>query len=74
METDVPEFEVPEDLRRQHAAATTPEQRVECMRVLMEEYSRWLEANPAAMDRYWRSNLRKRAIRGRPEWMPGGPE
>ena len=53
-------------IRRKFAAALTPEERVERMAALLDHYWRVLAQSPEAMDRYWRCNLKKRAVRRDP--------
>ncbi len=50
-------------LMREMARAMTPEQRIARGREMQEEAMRQLQANPEAMDRFMRRNLRQRAVR-----------
>jgi hypothetical protein len=56
-------FQARDRLRRRLAAALTPQQRIERLAVILDDCARLLAANPEAMDRFWRRNLRKRAVR-----------
>jgi hypothetical protein len=49
--------------RRRLIASLTPEQRMERMEQLQRAAFETLAQNPQAMERFWRRNLRKRAIR-----------
>jgi hypothetical protein len=57
-------------LRRRMSAALTPEQRAERMAALLDHYWQLLAQSPEAMDRYWRRNLKKRAVRRDPPTTP----
>jgi hypothetical protein len=57
-------------VRRRLAASLTPEERVERMAALLEHCAQILAQSPEAMDRYWRRNLKKRAIRHDPSATP----
>jgi hypothetical protein len=69
MDTDATDFKVPDELRAE-ARTATPERRIQIMQMLIEQHWAWLKANPEAMDRYWRRNLRKRAVRAYPDGTP----
>jgi hypothetical protein len=68
-DTEAADFPVPDELRAEGRVAT-PERCLQIMRTLLERYWAWLKANPEAMDRYWRRNLRKRAVPARPDVKP----
>ena len=57
-------------VRRRLAAALTPEERVERVAALLDHYWQVLTQSPEAMDRYWRRNLKKRAVRRDPTPTP----
>jgi hypothetical protein len=69
MDTEAADFRVPDELRTE-ARAATPERRLQIIQTLNKKYWAWLEANPEAMDRFWRRNLRKRAVRANPDGTP----
>jgi hypothetical protein len=49
-------------LMRHEAAKLTPEERLTRMAALQEHYFAMLQQSPECFDRFWRRNLRKRAI------------
>ncbi|MCC6423145.1 MAG: hypothetical protein IT447_06665 [Phycisphaerales bacterium] len=49
-------------LMRREAAKLTPEQRMERMEALQQQAFELLRQNPQAWDRFWRRNLKKRAV------------
>jgi hypothetical protein len=53
-------------VRRRLAAALTPEERVARAAALLDQCWQVLAQSPEAMDRYWRRNLKKRAVRRDP--------
>jgi hypothetical protein len=62
MQVDPRQFQVRDRLRRERSARLTPEQRIEQLDALLEECSQMLAENPEAMARFWRRNLKKRAV------------
>lgn len=60
------QLELRNRVRRRVAWALTPEQRLERMTALLDHYWQLLSHSPEAMERYWRQNLRKRAVRREP--------
>ena len=50
-------------LRRREALKLTPQQRLKRMAALQEYYFEMLKKSPEAMQRFWRRNLKKRAVR-----------
>jgi hypothetical protein len=63
MQIDPRQFAVRDRLRRRRSAQLTPEQRMEQLDALLAECSQMLAENPEAMARFWRRNLKKRAVR-----------
>jgi hypothetical protein len=62
MQVDPRQFQIRDRLRRQRSARLTPEQRIAQLDALLEECSQMLAENPDAMARFWRRNLKKRAV------------
>ena len=62
MQIDPGQFQIRDRLRRRRSAQLTPEQRIEQLHALLEESSQFLAQNPDAMRRFWRRNLKKRAV------------
>ena len=62
MHVDPLQFQVRDRLRRQRSARLTPEQRIEQLYALLDECTQMLAENPEAMARFWRRNLKKRAV------------
>ena len=60
------QFEKRDRLRKRMAAQLTPEQRLERMAELQAHAWQVLQQNPAALERFWRRNLRERAARRLP--------
>jgi hypothetical protein len=70
MQIDPRQFELRDRLRRRYSAQLTPEQRIQQLDALLEECSELLAQNPEAMARFWRRNLKKRAVRRDPTRTP----
>lgn len=63
MKIDPRQFQIRDRLRRERSARLTPEQRIQQLDALLDECSQMLAENPEAMERFWRRNLKKRAVR-----------
>jgi hypothetical protein len=70
MQVESQQLQARDRVRRRLSAALTPEQRLSRLAALLEHCSQVLTESPQAMDRFWRRNLRKRAIRRDPTWTP----
>ena len=55
-------FAIRDRLMRRETAKLTPEQRMERMEALQRQAFKLLRQNPQAWDRFWRRNLKKRAV------------
>jgi len=67
---DQPLFAARDRLMRREAAALTPDERLARMDVLERECFERLSQSPEGFDRFWRRNLRKRAV---PHYDPSAP-